>query len=187
MKKFALFAMSVVALVSVKAATVEWTSGDLSDIVTAEMKASEISGVTAYYYVIDKSAYEESESMEALVTKYVDKATGKLTTEGKAYDQKVESNPIGYADWTQTYAGDSAYVAVVYMFDSLFGGAYAVAGKGAYSEGTGGLYNDPDLDFSGEIATTAYEANGWVAVPEPTTVALLALGLAAVGLKRKVA
>ena len=30
-------------------------------------------------------------------------------------------------------------------------------------------------------------ANNWKAVPEPTTVALLALGLAAVGLKRKVA
>ena len=40
---------------------------------------------------------------------------------------------------------------------------------------------------TGNVNSIVSNANNWSAIPEPTTVALLALGLAAFGLKRKVA
>ena len=52
-----------------------------------------------------------------------------------------------------------------------------------YGDATGGTFDDIGVNA---YAAAVSAGGGWTAVPEPTTVALLALGLAAVGMKRKV-
>ena len=58
--------------------------------------------------------------------------------------------------------------------------------SGIFSSMNDSLY-DNVVGSDGILMTSAMEANGWTAVPEPTSVALIALGLVAFGLKRKVA
>jgi hypothetical protein len=194
MKKFlAIFTFVSVGMLS-QAASVSWSSGNLKASLPAD-----VSSVTAYYYVISDGTYGEyaQKSTEELNDIFV----GKDGTLKEVADYTGTSVPAGLsinvndtidmAEYDPTLNKNDVYVAIVYVADSSFGGKYALTGVGEYH------YADPELyplgsanNINTAIGTDAIEystSNSWAAVPEPTTIAFLALGLAAIGLKRKVA
>ena len=201
-KSFALVLAAFSLTLVAHAATVEWTSGDL-DVSSLEP----ISSVDAYYYVIN------GDSASELASKFVSGnwstsdlvdnkgnlkstyAKDVTTTASSPSDVTVAKNGNIYtANWNQNFTGTDEYVVAVYVANTVYGGSYAVATIGHYEADPSNVlegYNTQTSSFSGigeeALNYAAQSGSAWTAVPEPTTVALLAIGLAAVGLKRKIA
>lgn len=198
MKKFSLTVLAVVAAGLAQAASVTWSSGDLSDIV---LDHSDITSVTAYYYVLDETADSRIIAMasDELVATYVDRQTGAVKDGVDGLNREVRDSETASRnslvggdsiDWTQSDAAEpNAYVLAIYVAESRFGGHYAVAGIGRHEVDNNNVIEGISARTNNDlIGVDAYDsAGGWAAVPEPTTIAFLALGLAAIGLKRKVA
>ena len=205
-KGFISLAVASLALFA-QSATVDWTSGDLSNAVLGQ---SDIKSITAYYYVLtDQTALETAYNQSGGYTTrdlqqfFNDDGTLKEGYTATANDQvEVDmSKSPKQANYTQTGVNDDEYILAVYVAKSAFGGSYALASIGYVDIDSDSVVgsaggNDPGYNVSNSYVSGmgfdayAYEAangGGWTAVPEPTTVALLALGLAAVGMKRKVA
>ncbi len=108
----------------------------------------------------------------------------KIVKNGRNYNTGDQT--LDNLDTTKYKSGDSiAYTLFVVSENSY----YTLGSK------TATVYNDlsdpPESgNNDGGVSNTSVPAvggSGWTVIPEPTTVALLALGLAAFGLKRKVA
>lgn len=189
MKKSILAFALICAVAVTQAATISWKSGSLK---TPTADTGVFSGTsvaknaTAYVFVIQNNgaaAYDgewASKSGEQLWAAYQD---GSLAKAAVATSPATDSNAGGQANWTSTLTSENgtyAYAVAIYTYNDGKDDWYIASGSSAQVAINGTVGGGTSIG-SGVGKWTKVEP-----VPEPCTVALLALGLAAVGLKRKV-
>lgn len=185
MKNILSFAVAAMVAAASQAATISWSSGSLTD---SKGNSPAAGGVTAYVFILDDAA-----AWEALTVDNVKLADAPYHADSKVSKGKASAD-IKDTEVTGTQAAPS-YVAVFYK-DNTTGGIIgykttawvnALGGVSTAAVVDGGVF--ADAVTGGATYGNIYNAKtGEVeAVPEPTSLALFAIGIAAIGLRRKVA
>ena len=185
MKKALTFLTVAVLAATTQAATVTWKSGTIT---TPDGQANaNTRKVTAMLYLIDSSTYSTLDlSTEA------NQQAALQTYLAKTADATGASNKNGLANVTTTIddankgIANSQYAVLIYQYGTGDSAVYKV-GKGTDYLNDMGIAEGTASDLASQSGWVTKSSGGQDPIPEPTTVALLALGLAAVGLKRKVA
>lgn len=183
MKKSLTFLAIVLVAVVSQAATLTWKSGTFYLKNGAKAGATGAPAVTAYFILTD-AANVASFNADNYIADNVDPSSGFKGS----YDKTVTANALG-ANWSNQgnyNAGDSQGMIMLFTYQ-LDGQYYAYATAATGTIGADGKSGNVNNMASAIGTASAAQSAGWTAVPEPTAIALIALGLAAFGLKRKIA
>lgn len=178
MKKIILpFLVAAVAMTA-SATMVSWSTG----VVTGPDSSKPLENVNVYCIFLEKSAAEVASENSLgslwLYREYYaateDALIGSTGSDGIAYraDDSLDTKDKPYALWVFEYDDGNG---------NTIGLARILEAPPAGTQG-GGAASTQDI-FGKAVAG----GSRWASVPEPCTVALLALGMAAIGLKRRVA
>lgn len=175
MKKAILFLAAAVSASSLIGAQVDWTAANLAGNTSSD-------DLTRYtiYFIQDTTTADVIAAIEGgTFDSLSNKSEGTITSKVNARTGAVTYSASGTATTSHT-AANGNYSSVLAMF-TADGSSYTVMQKSAaVSEATGKA--SFGFDNLGQSGTTT-----WAATPEPASVALLLLGVAAFGLKRKIA
>lgn len=169
MKKSLIMALALAVAGTTMAATVDWEAnlGDSFD------------GMT--WYVVNGSGVD---SLVDLLATDGDIDGFNSAIAGLGSNVQTGTFEAGWGGWQDGFISDAADSAFLFVTDSLTAGATFY-----YSAElpTGSYKYEPPAGSPGVLSFDSMSSATIAAVPEPCSVALLALGLAVLGLKRKVA
>ena len=189
-KTTAFIAMALLAGVS-QAATIKWTANNI------KINGSAVSGGVAYLVMASGSSGPGTTGYTAYTAESLAAAIAGGSITGAIADTKTGTsgniNKTGIGNFGSGGTDDPDTVKAFFVvFDKASiaeSTKYTIIGaSNPYEYSFNSSVGEKGMSF-GNVTSGAsgYTMSTWTAIPEPTTVALLALGLAALGLKRKVA
>lgn len=192
MKSVVLAFIAVFAAVVSQGASILWSSGKIQ---VPEGTTTPIEdGVLAYYIVVDKSAYEvaKGQSIDAIYRNYYNMTDGFATDDQGNLSSwskggvaaSYGGSPNGAAGTITTEDSTQYVIAIFEYYDAATDSYYATARAVQATASDSGVVTPGGEN---QNVWMGFSSSSWVSVPEPATIALLSLGLVAIGLKRKVA
>ena len=181
MKKFILVLTAAAVSYAASAASVGWTLSG----------AANYANDAYQFFVVGQNGATSIEAIQLLLDAGTD-VSSKAFASGTVGETGAAS--VSASNSGKTLANSASYTAFFVVYDTT--SPTAGSSKYVIVSGASGLSKTVNATASSVSFTTGNQANylnntdNWKSfgpVPEPTTVALLAIGLAAVGLKRKVA